>query len=158
MNRLCQLRPFRIAASLVCLTACGLLIALWVRSYHVEDRVSGYHTRIGGFRLYSSRGWLVCSRNNAANARQSYPRAIELGSASFWLEPGDDRLRFQVPRQFFQLAGFASASIPHWLPALASGILAVLFAASRRFQFRLRTLIIATTLVAIVLGLAVASR
>jgi hypothetical protein len=149
---------FRISVSAACLVVCVLLIALWVRSYRVEDRVSGYHPQIGGFRLYSSQSWLVCSRNNAPTAQPSYPWGVELGSKEFWLAPNDDRLRFQFSRQFIQLAGFASASIPHWLPALASGILGVLFAAKRELRFSLRTLLIATTLVAVVLGLAVSLR
>jgi hypothetical protein len=148
----------RTSVSVACLGACVLLLALWVRSYQVEDRVSGYHAQIGGFRLYSSQGWLVCSRNNAPAAQQNYSWGIELGSEEFWLAPNDDRLRFQLSRQFIQLAGFASASIPHWLPALASGILGVFFAASRRLRFSLRTLLIATTLMAVVFGLAVSLR
>ena len=44
---------------------------------------------------------------------------------------------------------------PHWFPALLSVVLATIPWFSRSFRFSLRTLLIATTLVAVVLGLIV---
>jgi hypothetical protein len=44
---------------------------------------------------------------------------------------------------------------PHWFPALISGFMAIFVGTRPRLRFSLRTLLIATTLVAVVLGLIV---
>ena len=102
------LRPLRIATIAFFALTCGLLIVLWARSYRVEDRASGHYSNSTGVRFYSSRGWLVCSKNT----NQKYPWALELGS-KYWLQPGDSRLQFSIPSDFFRGASFASISIPH---------------------------------------------
>jgi hypothetical protein len=43
--------------------------------------------------------------------------------------------------------------IPHWLPVLLAGLLAAVLGIRRPFQFSLRTLLIATTIFAVWLGL-----
>jgi hypothetical protein len=102
-------------------------------------------------RLYSSRGWVVCSKNT----NQKYPWALELGS-DYWLQPGDARLSFSIPSEFFRGAAFTSISIPHWLLVLASVGLVATSWPRKSYRFSLRTLFIATTLIAIVLGLVAA--
>src|SRR5688572_21146040 len=101
-------RPLRIAAGTMFVLTCGLLIVFWVRSYRAEDRASGHYSNSTGVRFYSSRGWLVCSKNT----NQKYPWALELGS-EYWLQPGDSRLQFSIPSDFFRGAAFSSISIPH---------------------------------------------
>ncbi len=144
-------RSLRVVALVVCSLACVLVVALWVRSYRAEDRASGNYSTSTGVRLYSSRGWVVCSKNTA----QKYPWSLELGS-DFWLQPGDDRLNFRIPSDFFRGAAFASVSIPHWCLLLASVGLAATSWPRKSYRFSLRSLLIATTLVAIVLGLVAA--
>jgi hypothetical protein len=46
-------------------------------------------------------------------------------------------------------------TLPHWVIALTSSIIAAIAWPRRSYQFSLRTMLIATTLVAVVLGLAV---
>ena len=59
-----MLRYLRIAVSVVSLVACVLLIVLWVRSHRAEDRLSGHFATSFAFRIYSSRGCIVCYAPN----------------------------------------------------------------------------------------------
>jgi hypothetical protein len=128
--------------------ACGLLIVLWARSYRAEDRASGHYAKSTGVRVYSSRGWVVCSKNPS----QKYPWDVDLAS-DYWLQPGDARLQFSISPDFFRGAGFASISIPHWFLVLASAGMVATSWPRKSYRFSLRSLLIATTLVAIALGL-----
>jgi hypothetical protein len=156
MDRPSLIRGLRIAVSAVYGILCLLLVVLWVRSYHGEDRASGHVSSSLGVRFYSSRGWIVCSRNASVGAGQMYPWEIALGS-EYWLDPDDDRLRYGVPNDFLSSAGFASVSIPHWILTLASGVAAAT-AVGWRCRFSLRTLLIATTLIAVLLATAACLR
>jgi hypothetical protein len=145
-------RKLRIAFTAACGALCLLLIVLWVRSYSFEDRASG-HVSWVGMRLYSSRGWLVLFRNDA---RTSGPYDWDVSLASeYWLQPGDTRLQFSLPVSFLGGPTYSNVSIPHW-----AAILAVLVAAPIPWihwppRFSLRTLLIASTLMAVFLGLIV---
>jgi hypothetical protein len=101
-------RSLRLAVLVFSSLACALVALLWARSYRGEERASGHYSKSTGVRLYSSRGWLVCSKNTA----QQYPWALDLGR-NYWLDPNGDRLRFQIPGEFFRGAAFASISLPH---------------------------------------------
>jgi hypothetical protein len=144
-------RLLRLAALLFFSLACALIATLWVRSYRAEDRASGNYSTSTGVRVYSSRGWVVCSKNTS----QKYPWSLDLGSG-FWLEPGDGRLNFSIPAEFFRGAAFASVSIPHWFLVLASIGLVATSWPRKSYRFSLRSLFIATTLIAILLGLVAA--
>ena len=137
------------------MATCFSLAILWARSFRAEDRLSGNFSPSLGLRLYSSRGWVVYSKNQSAGAAQNYPWAIHIGS-EFWLQPGDARLEFYVPRDFFRSAPFSSISIPHsWLVIVSAILAGALW--TGRTRFSLRTLLIATTLVALALGLTAAN-
>jgi hypothetical protein len=151
MNRPKLVRYLRLTIATVCSITCLLLLALWARSDDVEDRASGHLNGIGA-RLYSSRGWIVCSKNNVA-VRQNYPWELGIGR-EHWLDPTDARLQFSLSTDFFR-PGFASVSIPHWLPVMAISILGTI-AAFGQARFSLRTLLMTITLVAVGLGLIVA--
>jgi hypothetical protein len=125
-------------------------LVLWVRSFKSEDRVSG-HINSVGVRLYSSRGWIVCFKNNAIGPGQ-YPWSIELGR-DYWLNPNDSRLRFSSPASFFGKTATAYISIPHWPVIAIAVVLAV--APWLLYRFSLRTLLISMTLIAVALGLVV---
>ena len=142
-----MLQYLRIAVTVLSLMACVLLIALWVRSYYNEDRAEGYFSSVG-VRFYSSRGWIVCFKNNAILAGQ-YTWSISLGS-DYWLAPNDARLGFSLPTDIFSGAATSNISLPHWFVIL----IATALAASPwiKWRFSLRTLLIATTLVALALG------
>jgi hypothetical protein len=148
MERSRVVRPLRITIVAFFLSTCGLLFVLWVRSYRAEDRASGHYSKSTGVRFYSSRGWLVCSKNTS----QKYPWSLELGS-DYWLQPGDSRLRFSIPSDFFRGAVFSSISIPHSLLLVGCAAIAAITWPRKSYRFSLRSLLIAMTLIAIVLGL-----
>jgi hypothetical protein len=141
-------RPLRIATVAFFLLACGLVIVFWARSYRAEDRASGHYSKSTGVRFYSSRGWVVCSKN----AGQKYPWSLELGS-DYWLQPGDSRLQFSIPSDFFRGAAFSSISIPHSSLLVTCGLMAAISWPRKSYRFSLRSLLIVTTLVAIALGI-----
>ena len=140
----------RIAASVFFAVVTVALCVLWVRSYRSEDRLSGHAASVG-VRFYSSRGWIVCFKNNAISPGQ-YTWSMELGS-DYWLAPDDSRLGFSSPVSFFSGATTSNISMPHWFVIVIASSLVVI--PWIRWRFSLRTLLIATTLVAIVLGLGV---
>jgi hypothetical protein len=142
------LRSFRIAAVMFFGLACALVIMLWARSYSGEDRASGHYSKSTGVRLYSSRGWLVCSKNT----NQNYPWDLDLGS-DYWLRPGDSRLQFSIPSDFVRGAAFSSISIPHSYLLVACAAISVIAWPRKSYRFSLRSLLIAMTLIAVGLGL-----
>jgi hypothetical protein len=154
MIRLKLTRHLRIVFVAACGFTCLSLIVLRMRSDFVEDRASG-HVNGVGVRLYSSRGWIVCTKNNLA-VTQNYPWSMQLGG-DYWLDPTDDRMRFSFSFNFFQNSNFASMSVPHSLPILSIAALGIV-AAFGQMRFSLRTLLIFMTCVALVLGLTLPFR
>jgi len=131
--------------------AAVLLIVLWVRSYWWWDTVQGpliggvqfsagsHHGRLavgtGAFEIVPVISW-------GRQSVQSYYEAVAVLSR---IAPSGFA--------FFHSGGSWEIHIPHWF---ATSGLAVLAAAPwLRWRFRLRTLLIVTTLVALVLGLVV---
>jgi hypothetical protein len=152
MSRALKYRKLRIAFSAVFGVLCLLLIVLWARSYYGEDRASGHISSVG-IRFYSSRGWIVCFKNNAIGQGQ-YPWSIALGQ-DYWLAPSDSRLGFSLPVDFLGGSATSHISMPHWVIVLALMVLASIPWIGWKWRFSLRTLLIATTLVAVLLGLVV---
>jgi len=145
MTRSRLLRSLRITWTVICGIACALLIVLWVRSYWRNSSLSSnINTSTGSPScvLQSSRGQLSIVR---------------------LVKPGDLQTMFNwqagtIPT----VAGFGGRRygssffilFPYWFLTLASCAFgAVLWLPFKRFS--LRTLLIATTLVAVVLGLIV---
>jgi hypothetical protein len=144
-------RKLRIAFTAMCGIVCLLFVVLWVRSYKSEDRVSG-HLGSVGVRFYSSRGWIICFKNNAIGPGQ-YPWSIDLG-ADYWLAPNDSRLRFSSPADFLSGAATSNISMPHWFVIVIATSLAMV--PWLRWRFSLRTLLIAMTVIAALLGTIIA--
>jgi hypothetical protein len=140
----------RVAGSALSLALVGLVVVLWARSHSVEDRASG-HARGVGVRFYSSRGWLVCSRNSGPGAASKYPWELALQS-DYWLSPGDSRLQFQSPTRLFHKSDFTSASAPHWLIGGLTAGIAILLKPQVRWRISLAELLIAMTVWAICLA------
>jgi hypothetical protein len=149
-----MLRYLRIAATVLSFTACVLLIALWVRSYYYLDDLSEPISRTRGIQITSVAGQ---ARFAVIKLNPAVPHLQNWG-----LESCDSKLGYAQSEIEDTSWGFVGGEIdfwtiwaPHWFLVL----LGVLFAAvpwiSRRFS--LRTLLIATTLIALVLGLIVAS-
>ena len=141
-------RYLRIAATAVSLTACVLLVALWVRSYTWCDifclRIDGPHDQrlqsLDGKLTYDGRGPLAIKKRFEWIV---HPAALWRRSEHWATKPV---LGFQWSRD-----GYPRPMIPHWFPTL---IFAVLAAAPwlhwRRFS--LRTLLIFMTVAALLMG------
>jgi hypothetical protein len=150
-------------ASIACLVACVALMAMWVRSYNAYDELRGHFGTSFGFSLASTSGRLIFHRIQIAPS--DWP----------WRVLSDERIvdtpRFQG---FWRRLGFlaefywnrTNIESPYWPLVLASGLLAAAFrvpsttgfvrwASQFKFpgQFTLRSLFIAMTVVAVVLGL-----
>jgi hypothetical protein len=135
-----RFRKLRIAWSVGCAIACVLLLVLWVRSYWWEDQA--LVPRPGGtvIVLGSGHGQLALGRvaNNfltewilLQEKAGYYNQTYLSGSSGYW-------------------------QVPHWIPMLCTAVSSVLpWIRQLKWRFSLRTLLIATTLVAVVLGLIV---
>jgi hypothetical protein len=151
-----KFRKLRIAWSITCGIVCLLLIVLWVRSYRSTDVfplrpfcistdgrlviwLKEYDVPFGGSGLrtidLSSGSLLYASRVIDTEPFEVEPFSSRTG---FHLEHDNRRTVIQLPYWFLTLLFAATAGLP--------GI---------RWRFTLRTLLIATTLVAVVLGLIV---
>jgi hypothetical protein len=155
-----RFRKARIAWSVVCGLACLMLIALRTRSYDVRDeaqmKFGGDHRVIfqslyGGLELIASR----------------QPMPWRLGSSGFQSDSVHDTLPptlYRVDKQtihynyrgvvFAFLSGqYIVLGASHWFAILA--VTALGATSWLPWRFRLRTLLIATTLLAIALGILV---
>ena len=139
------IRGLRIAVSAVCGVMCLLLIFLWIRSYWREVVIGYVDSRNRELHFVSWNGGISVS---TANHDPSNPGAWRKYVA--W-EPGI------IGFGGFTTARSTSVKVPHWFPVLLFATLATLPLIRLRWKYSLRTLLIATTLVAVVFGLAVVS-
>jgi hypothetical protein len=163
MERPRLLRWVRIAVSALCLTACMPLVALWVRSYWYEDLVRGPFSKSNSWYSRSEAGWLTLGLSRATKAtshwslisqnieerhRAELAHIAEGGTVTRWPP------RFGFRRQFRAYYLY----LPHWFVLLMIATFAVLPWIGWSKRFSLRTLLIATMLVAVGLGIVVALR
>jgi hypothetical protein len=133
----------RITVTALGLTTCVLLIALWKRSYSWLDsllvRLSPTRVAMAG----SINGGLLLHfpvNDFSANWKQ---RSRPLTG------PGISRSPFRFGSEFRSIDG--GVQIPHWSVVLSAGLIAII--PWLPWSFSLRTLLVATTLVAVVLGI-----
>ena len=149
-----RFRKLRIAWSVVCGIACVLLVVLWVRSYYRHDHClgpdfGGSFSGIGS--LQGKISVVRALRTPLPNERWRFESEIigdEDQWAATWSEY-DIGLGFGVYNRPLAKA----LVIPHWFSILFSATLAAIPWIRVKRRFSLRTLLIATTLVAVVLGL-----
>jgi hypothetical protein len=138
-----RFRKLRIAFSATCLIACVLLCVLWVRSYRwseflripITDSYGVFGTNFNG--------------QTSVGSLNTIPRKWIVDKWSF------DQFAPNGVRQLFGQFGIQKSTVfvPSWFLVVIAGSLAV--APWIRCRFSLRTLLIATTLVAAVLGVIV---
>jgi hypothetical protein len=138
-----SLRYLRIAFSATCLIACVLLIALWVRSLTWTDCLA--------CRTYISYGFIVDSAEGHIGLY--YPSVGDAWQRSASQTAEDFVWAFTKQIESNWLFSIA---IPHGVCIAAFAAIAALPWIRLFSRFSLRTLLIATTLVAVVLGLIVA--
>ena len=129
-------RKLRIAWSVGWGFICLLLIVLWVRSYSVYDRA--YAPRFG-----------VLSDNGGV--RLWVGTSPQINGWAF----RSDRVSFDRSPKLYYFANqdFAEIAIPYWLLLMMP--LAISAVTWLPWRFSLRTLLIATTLVAVLLGIVI---
>ena len=152
----------RIAFSIICTTACLVLIVLWTRSYRVVDNIIGPPNGLHRFGVSSAAGWLTIRWTNSMGP-DAFPqwtiqsRSVAQMEAVY--KQMEDSIRNQPGATFkrpvfkFGLTGNGAIQFQYWLPTLIAGAIAAVTTYRRRYS--LRTLLVATTLIAVVLGLAV---
>jgi hypothetical protein len=141
-----RIRKLRIAWSIVCGIACVLLIALWVRSYWNVDSII---TKLG--LISSVEGSFVST--SLFHLSPTDTHAWEFDEHSYEITfPESTFLGFHFVGDTL---GWV-ALVPQWFVVLAAVTLAAAPWLRWSKRFSLRTLLIVTTLVAVVLGLIVA--
>lgn len=186
MNR--YLRCLRNAFSCTCSIAAVLFVLLWVRSYHTADRLHGRIWNQQSFLLGSKEGAIVAIvfRSHGAPGwwqweTRSYPVDDELSFPFGSVEQYESHLGFgwltnpiyMVMRstqtlpggQQIMVFGAATATlngagpvVPIWYLTVVSCALAALPWIRWPRNFSLRTLLIATALIAAILGFAAATK
>lgn len=160
MNRPRLIRGLRIAVSAVCGILCVLLVILWVRSYRYTDM----EYRVGSDGVATN---VVSDLGNLHIDRSIMSDGKSVGPPTFWnidgyvpskaalAEAGDRpwvRTRF---RWEASATGFF-VMVPHWFLVTCFGFAAAIpWLPQFMWRFSLRTLLIVTTLIAVVLGLGV---
>lgn len=151
----------RMTFSAVCGVLCLLLLALWVRSYWWTENVVGPSR--GSFRLgvASANGWLTVRYGNGKLGPKVFPKGTLQSTSAEAMEEVYKQMEasikgtnatFSRPKVRFGWKDDWGFQFPYWMPTALFGILAVAVGWKLPWQFSLRTLLIATTVVAAGLG------
>jgi hypothetical protein len=149
-------------ASIVCLVSCVALMGMWVRSYRNWDTLNVRVWIPQGFSIYSRTGEIIwcCPTDSITN------RLWEITSTSLSADDIAGGFNWQFNKmdwepEFLCRIGFAgqsqatatAAMIPYYFPVFASGFLAMICRLRWLPRFTLRTLFVAMTFLAVVLGM-----
>ena len=151
-----KFRKLRIAWSVMCGIVCVLLIVLWVRSFTVMDSLLfQYSSTSPCLRINSLHaGTFITFRNYGYGAsvwRISHTPIAD----TFMLEDVNGQKVNTAWFHVWRNNGTSEVYAPYWFPLLLSGAHTAAQWIGRSNRFSLRTLLIVTTLVAVVLGLVV---
>jgi hypothetical protein len=162
-----MLRYLRIAVTALSLTVCVLLVALWVRSYRWRDcayiRITDGAAQHTYYDASSNRGGVTIL---AATYPTPLPttgyrlKGMGRHSAGRWpngpMTPQFSRMGFAAFRDGVRMLRYLT--VPHWfLVSIFGGLTVGPWIRHLPWRFSLRTLLIATTLVAVVLGIVYAA-
>ncbi len=154
MDRPRLIRGLRIAVSAVCGILCVLLIVLWVRSYWRYDTVRGHFVKSQLFSISLWQGVVSFTTHQEAD-----PNAVRL-FGHWHIDTRTSPSFVDQPAWWFRVSLQptlrAVVSAPNWFLVFMSATLAVIPWIQWSRRFSLRTLLIAITLIAVVLGLAAA--
>jgi hypothetical protein len=147
-----MLKTLRIAVTALGLAACVPLVALWVRSYRWTDVITVCTSNfdIGAESVAGGTGVYLYVESGRAIERGFF---YERHDQNDWpdMPPPDRTWQFQVETTPYEIF----VSLPHWFYLALAGIFSI---APWIRRFSLRTLLIATTLVAVGLGMIVVLR
>jgi hypothetical protein len=152
-----RFRKLRIAWSVVWSVLALLLIALWVRSYYIQDCFRGYPPnswKYNVMEIASQRGLLGGYFCEGYGPRNPMLISLPIDDDNGWYQWLSSEFGFDISetKQLIPPRGIAFV-FPHWVAVLISITLAT--AAWIRWHFSLRTFLIAMTLFAAILGLIV---
>ena len=176
-------RRFLRIASVACIVATLALIAMWVRSYYQADRLHGRISGRQSFVIASKQGrvatlafrwhgaenwWQWGLHTYAVDDEMSFPvGSVRQYEAALGFGYVKDPV-YMVTRSNFEtpegatilISGAAIATlrgrgiiVPYWFLVLVAGVLGVVVRLERPWRYSTRTLLIAITFVAILLGL-----
>jgi hypothetical protein len=142
-------------ASIVCLVLCVALMAMWVRSYDRWDQIHGW--------LSSTQGFAVGTLPGRLEARTLFPVSANHWSWGINSVDTSPLVELSVENQrsapYFGFGVYSNPSvgrflvIPSWFLVFVTGSLAMAFRLHWPWRFTLRHLFIATTFLAVVLGM-----
>jgi hypothetical protein len=149
----------RITVTALSLTACLLAIVLWVRSYESSDRVIGPLPRSHMFQAYTWRGTGQVIVSGPAYRLDLW----EYYSSPVPQQAGASDITGSSPAfwgfSFRELSGVFHVTAPMWFIVGLFGAIPLGVCRNQiKRRFSLRTLFIATTLVAVVLGIIAVMR
>ena len=156
-----RFRKLRIVFSAVCGILCVLLVVLWVRNFGARRHWPAPILELGNFAIYSTHGSVMAMRApfveydpSGRNVDVSYfiPSRLQVTPYKGPAKPDMIRGGFCVA---FWSRYIWAIQAPCWFLVALSATLAV--APWIRWRFSLRTLLITTMLVAVVLGIVVAT-
>jgi hypothetical protein len=155
MFRSSTLGRLRIAVSVACLLACATFVVLWVRSYSWYDWLVGPLPRSYMVAASTQTGQLEVLVSGPAFRLSLW----ELSSYPIHADPARTmNSRRQSSRFGYDLIqGRLRVRMPLWFPMLVFGVFAAVLGI-RTARFSLHALLVAMTITAVVLGLAVALR
>ena len=149
------LRYLRIGFSFTCIIACLLLIVLWVRSYHHYENVTLYCSGVQiDFRTGRGKALYEIRHSTTPSAHFLwYATHPVIEGGLYYSKPLFEILYLHGENPRLVKLGLATSVIPYWLLVPLPVLFASLgWVTNLRWRYSLRTLLITTTLVAVVLG------
>jgi hypothetical protein len=150
-----MLQRLRKFASLLCFMVGVALIVLSIRSYYWRDVQHG--------RVADRQAFAICSMQGRMTlyAYETHNIILPWELRSYAVDKRDVLRAIESTQQNSLGFGFVRSSaglivsVPYWLFVLITGAMFAILRIKRQWRFRLRTLLVATTFVAIVLGMIV---
>lgn len=157
MERQVAVRRARIAASALFGVLTVLLVALWVRSYWWRDNLFIEISQLSYAQYSSEEGesaFLVTHSSGSKESRLVWFNPWELGHTRIEFFPFNGEYPRWMGFDMYWIDGDEwGIFVPHWFVCLLTGAIAVMSANTKSKRFSIRTMLIAVTLVAIMLGL-----
>jgi hypothetical protein len=146
-------RYWRIQFSLICCALLLTTLSMWVRSYYIADIWNTGYNYDHSLRMYSVRGLLMIGKHDYCNdwGWGTGPTS----ELSDWL---DNTIQWSTESPFLRISTATGASmpwlvaVPYWVPTILIGAVIGLSWYGRIVRFSLLTLVMLTTIVAILLG------
>ena len=169
-----MLRYFRRLSAIACFAFCAVAVVLWMRSYTINDNAAyiyklrnsqetaGLYTPIRYYRLLmltTGKGQLAITgsvrvRLSRAKTGFGWLPIKAPNAAYFWGWPSNPTtLGFATLKS---RQGLLGVKVPLWFPTIVTAVAGTLLLLKGAYRFNLRDALIATTFVAVVLGIGLA--